>query len=126
MNFLSAQEFPVSLYALSDTKRITHEIKLDIFRFCQDTLENFVNFSEASNVKLGVETIGEKITISIMDRGQGIDISQKLRSTHLASMKKRATSVNGLIQFSNKAGKGTLITFTIPALAAYGKMDRMA
>ena len=117
---------PCEFICTTETKRITNEIKLDIFRFCQESLDHIATLGHQGMVKIVTEAAGNKISISIMDNGNGFEASQKFKTINLAGMKKRAASVNGQVSLHNIAGKGSSISFTIPVLEAYGKMGKMA
>ena len=117
---------PSEFICTTETKRITNEIKLDIFRFCQESLDHIAHSGRAGVVKLLAEATGNKISISILDTGNDFDASQNFKTINLAGMKKRAASVNGQVSLQNVAGKGSSISFTIPVHTAYGKMGKMA
>jgi PAS domain S-box-containing protein len=116
---------PCEFICTIETEKITQEIKLDIFRFCQESLDNISQNAHSGNVKVVAETIDKNISISVIDHGNGVETSQNLRPG-ITGMKKRAATVNGQVKINSINGRGSGIRFTIPLLTAYGKMGKTA
>ena len=95
-----------STYSESD---LTHEIKLDFFRICQESLSNILLHAYANSVKISIEDIGDEICLCIIDDGKGFDIKQQTQTSGLTGMRERVASINGQLTIESETGKGTRI-----------------
>ena len=111
--FSTLNGIPCLFESAYDEECLTNEIKVDFFRICQESLINIMYHAQASNVKISIEEIGEKIILSIVDDGKGFDISQTTQTSGLISMKKRTISINGQLTIQSEPGKGTRVSVTI-------------
>jgi PAS domain S-box-containing protein len=96
-----------------DEAGLTQEMRIDFFRICQEALTNVTYHAQASNVKISIEDIDNKIQLSIIDDGKGFDLNQKKETPGLINMRERATSINGLLTVNSEIGVGTKIYFTV-------------
>ena len=96
-----------------DTDHLAREIKLDIFRICQESLNNVMYHAQAEEVKIEIKPIGAKISLSIIDNGKGFDIEQEKHASGLTSMRERAASINGELTITSEIGKGTKVCFMV-------------
>lgn len=96
-----------------DEGSLTKEMKIDFFRICQEALTNITDHAEASNVKISIEDVGNKIQLSIIDNGKGFDIDQKKQTSGFSNMHGRAASINGSLIIQSEPGKGTTVCLVI-------------
>ena len=96
-----------------DEANLTREIKIDFFRICQESLTNIMYHAQASNVKISIEDIGDKICLAIIDDGKGFDIDQQKQTPGLISMRERAASINGQLTIQSEIGEGTRVCVAI-------------
>lgn len=93
-------------------KRIT----VYVFRIAQEAISNAVKHSGAA--KINVSLIGNEKTISLMvqDDGTGINLEEPCNQNGrgLSSMCERVKLLNGLIDISNGAECGTIVSVKIP------------
>lgn len=92
-----------------DEEDITEEIKIDLFRICQESLMNVLNHAQAGHVKISIEDSGNHIQMTIFDDGKGFDAEQHKRKPGLVRMRERAASINGQLTIRSRAGEGTTV-----------------
>lgn len=96
-----------------DESALTHEIKTDFFRICQEALLNVADYAEAANVTVSITEAEDHITLSVIDDGKGFNIDEVEVKHGLINMKERAASINGQLSIQSKPGKGTTILVDI-------------
>ena len=92
---------------------LTHELKTDLFRICQESLTNVTYHAQANAVHILIEETGNKIQLTITDDGQGFDINQEKETAGLTNMHERAASINAQLTIESEIGKGTRICFAV-------------
>lgn len=112
-DFSILNSIPCSFESSYHEKAVSHEVKIDFFRICQEALTNVIDHSKATDVKIRIEDANGKINLSIIDNGRGFDIDQKKASAGLIDMRERAASINGSLRIYSKPGKGTKISITV-------------
>jgi PAS domain S-box-containing protein len=93
-----------------DEQEISHEIKLDFFRICQESLSNVMYNVLANTVKISIQDLGEKISLSIFDDGKGFNFEQKNQTSVWTGISERVSSINGQLSIKNEIGVGTTIS----------------
>ena len=58
--------------------KVPSEIKLAIFRVCQESLNNIVKYANAKNVVLSLVQKGDLLVFNIKDDGKGFDLNEKM------------------------------------------------
>lgn len=86
------------------------------FRTTQESLTNVVKHAQCTSVVIDISSHEEVLTVEITDNGRGMDrhATSKPRSFGLRGLRERAHSVNGWLDISSQAGRGTSITLSIP------------
>jgi signal transduction histidine kinase len=87
----------------------------EFFLAFKEALTNIVRHSGATEVRLSIRIIGNRLRLSLTDNGSG------LRSTHptpemdgLANMRKRLEKMGGRFAIAGQAGRGTILRFYLP------------
>lgn len=111
--FSALNGIPCLFESAYDETCLTSEIEVDFFRICQESLINIMYHAQASNVKITIEDISDKIILSIVDDGKGFDISKPTQTSGLINMRKRAISINGQLTIRSEPGKGTRVSVTV-------------
>jgi len=90
-----------------------------LFRICQESLTNIARYAAASNVKISLHRIDEKIVLKISDDGIGFDTAMKgnKKTWGLVGMKERAAMMGGSLAIESKLQKGTTVEVNIPLSA---------
>lgn len=81
---------------------------LNLYRICQEILNNAFKYANASEVKFDIQCEEEKLLIMISDNGIGFDASQKNKEQYgLQNIKKRATEFGVALSLETEINKGT-------------------
>ncbi|MFT3845586.1 MAG: PAS domain S-box protein [Lacibacter sp.] len=100
---------PCMLEGSVDEDRLATEIKLDIFRICQEALHNVLYHAEASFAGISITEDDGHIVFTIKDNGKGFDPQKQTFAQGLINMRERAASVNGELFIVSNEGKGTFV-----------------
>lgn len=96
-----------------DEASISHEIKTDFFRICQESLSNVMYHAQASNIYISITETKDNISLSVRDDGKGFDVNLHQSSAGIISMKKRAASINGILTIESVIGEGTKLVVSV-------------
>jgi PAS domain S-box-containing protein len=96
-----------------DDSRLADELRIDLFRICQEALQNILKHAQAGEVKVTMEELGHHIRLTILDDGKGFDPTAQKRQPGLVRMRERAASINATLSIHSAPGKGTAISVTI-------------
>jgi signal transduction histidine kinase len=87
----------------------------EFFLAFKEALTNIVRHSRATEVRLSLRIIGNRLRLSLTDNGSG------LRSAHptpemdgLANMRRRLEKMGGRFAIAGQAGRGTILRFYLP------------
>jgi PAS domain S-box-containing protein len=111
--FVFLHNIPCLFESVYDEADLTHEIKLDFFRICQESLSNVALHAHANSVKIRIEDIDDEVRLCIIDDGKGFDTKLQKQTSGLTGMRERAISINGQLTIESETGKGTRICVTI-------------
>jgi PAS domain S-box-containing protein len=104
---------PCKFESAYDEANLSREVKLDFFRICQESLTNIMYHAQATNVKIRIEDMGDKIHLAIIDDGKGFEIEQQKQTSGLTSIRERVASINGQLTIHSEPGKGTRVSVAI-------------
>ncbi len=114
---------------------LTVEVRRNIYLVVREALHNVVKHSEASEVVIGLTSVGDSLTsppsplsfkergskgeksftISISDNGKGFDPSAlEFPGNGLVNMKKRMEETGGRLDLKSVPGEGTMVKLEIP------------
>jgi len=105
-----------SLTITGNERRLEPYLEVMIFRAVQELLGNAARHSQATMVKILVDTGSESIRVSVDDNGKGFDAESVLngKSLGLKLIRDRAEMLGGTFNIDSTAGKGARISFSIP------------
>ncbi len=90
-----------------------------IFRIGQEGLSNAVRHSEAEEVSLRLRAVGDRVELTVADRGRGFDAGQPAgHGLGLKLMAERVSELGGTLAIESKQGKGTVLRVLLPSAAA--------
>ncbi len=122
------QKFPftVDFQAKGFKGRLPAEMETALYRIVQEALTNIAKHAHAHHVSIVVEEDASMVSATIIDDGQGFDISQiqmtpglgQERGWGLVGMYERAHLLDGTLTIDSVPGKGTTIRSCIPLHAA--------
>jgi len=100
---------------------ISQERQLIIYRIFQEGLTNIRRHAQATRVSVTIKKENDGLSFLIEDDGKGFDVKQAMtrdfneRGLGLATMEERVRILGGFLDIRSEVGKGTRISFTIPA-----------
>ena len=95
-------------------------VKITIFRIIQESLNNIIKHSQATNVNIHLRYEARNVRISVFDNGIGFDRDQVQQrrtsrpSLGLAGMEERAALLGGTVTVQSRPGYGTEVEALIP------------
>jgi signal transduction histidine kinase len=94
--------------------------KVVIYRVLQETMNNVAKHSDATQVRLHLKKIDNRIEFSVTDNGCGFDPEEKfneptmISGLGLAGMRDRTILCDGDFVINSKKGKGTNVRISLP------------
>lgn len=98
-----------------DEEKISTEVKIDIFRICQDALTDVLNSSEAGNIMIYLKWVNNQIELNIVDSANGFKPEGEKQRAGMVSIRERATSINGSVIMHEHMDGGSGICILLPA-----------
>jgi len=93
---------------------------INLYRIIQEALTNIIKHAQATEVKIVVKKLKNRLLININDNGRGFKGTKKsiiidnLKGIGLSTMEERAKLLGGKIHINSKRGNGTSISVDIP------------
>lgn len=94
---------------------LPQDIKIDIFRICQESLKFIVNHSHASRVHIKFDNAGDKICLIVTDDGNGHEANHVDHTLEMTSLRERAATIHADLQITTVPGEGTRICIYLPS-----------
>jgi signal transduction histidine kinase/ligand-binding sensor domain-containing protein len=88
--------------------------EISIYRIVQESVNNIIKHSNASDAFVRIKRVEGKVLISIEDNGKGFDLLNAKSGLGLVGLKERAQLLNGEFSIDSSPGKGTLIKLSLP------------
>jgi signal transduction histidine kinase len=114
-------EIPVSLDINDTDLPISKEVARNIYRICQEALNNIIKHAEANRVTIKMTMENETLSLFIEDDGNGFDPhgvetrAKAQRGLGLTVMQERAYLIGGSLEITGHAdGRGTRVSLTVP------------
>ena len=102
-------EFNLQVDERIDWDLMNNNIKINIYRIIQETLQNIDKYAQASKVNLKMNKKNNEILITITDNGIGFDPKTNQKGIGLNNMRKRMEEINGKFILETSKNKGTKI-----------------
>lgn len=122
-DFSLINHIPCDFESDYDEKILTHEIKMDFFRICQESLSNVMNHAAARSVKINIKKEENTLRLSITDDGKGFEVENQLQTSGLANIRERVASINGKLVIQSRLYEGTSINVIIPQHISFVLMN---
>jgi signal transduction histidine kinase len=93
-------------------KNIPDQHKLIAFRIVQEGLQNIIKHAGATDVKVSISYLEDRMFITILDNGVGFNPETELKKRDglgLQNILRRATLVGGKAEITSKPGEGTTL-----------------
>ncbi len=101
--------------------RLEGKTENNIYRICQEAVNNAIKYSEAREVKITISHNSQFLNLEITDNGKGFDIQKLEEKGHFSTsghgifnIRERANLINGNCQIHSEKGKGTTISISVP------------
>lgn len=88
--------------------------KVTIFRILQEQFKNILKYSKAKQVEVYLNCKNNMAKLIIKDNGIGFDPKKTHRGIGLSNIHDRARFYNGSVSIESSAGKGCILTVSIP------------
>ncbi len=86
-----------------------HDIKVDLFRICQESLSNVMYHAQAGMAKVTLEQSPGGIRLTVMDDGIGFNRESAVKLSGLVRIRERAELNNGSVLVHSSPGMGTSV-----------------
>jgi two-component system sensor histidine kinase DegS len=109
----------ISVTVTGSERRLEPYVEVMLFRAIQELLGNAARHSQASLVRILIDMGQERVRVSVDDNGKGFDseILQQNNSLGLRLIRERAEMLGGNFEVDTNLGKGTRVSFGVPARA---------
>lgn len=106
----------LNTYGISEINK--SNIELFVYRIIQESINNVIKHSKASQLDISIIHDSEGLRVSIEDNGIGFNLIdlEKQQGIGMKNIKARIEFLKGTLDIDSKPGKGTLIAFYIPNL----------
>jgi signal transduction histidine kinase len=84
-----------------------------VYMILKEALNNSAKYAAATEVKLEVEYLSDKIIIMVADDGKGFDVENARNGNGLQNMQTRAEQIGAQLNLRSSE-QGTVITLIIP------------
>lgn len=119
--FKEQNEIDVHFTASGTERRLESYLEIMIFRAVQELVSNAARHSQASTIRIHIDTSEDRVVVDVEDDGQGFNEEQAMEtSMGIKVIKERVDILNGEFNIDTAIGQGTRIGFTIP-LATEGQ-----
>lgn len=82
---------------------------INLYRIIQESVNNSIKYSEATEIRVEIFKEEDKINISISDNGKGFDTNAVVLGNGLYNMQKRMAEVGGHITIVSEVNNGTTV-----------------
>ncbi len=94
--------------------QISDEIKVDIYRIIQESMNNILKHSKSNRAEIQLTWNKNHLNLIVEDKGVGFDPNKKSFGIGLNSIKSRVNILQGVIDIDSFIDRGTIINIDIP------------
>ncbi|MEO8356309.1 MAG: ATP-binding protein [Chloroflexota bacterium] len=107
----------INVTVTGNERRLESYLEVMLFRAIQELLGNAARHSQATLVKVMLDLGEDRVRVSVDDNGKGFDSDaiQQSSSLGLKLIRERAEMLGGTFEVDSNIGKGTRISFAVPA-----------
>ena len=107
----------INVTVTGNERRLEPYLEVMLFRAIQELLGNTARHAQASIVKILLDMGQERVRVSVDDNGKGFDPESLQQSTNLGLrlIRERTEMLGGNFEVDSNLGKGTRISFAVPA-----------
>lgn len=97
-----------------DWDGLTGDIKINLYRMVQETLQNSVKHAQCQNVSMDFAKEKNDLLITIADDGRGFSTKRGKKGIGMRNIASRIEKLGGSWDITSTQGKGTTVLFRIP------------
>lgn len=119
-------EFILISYIENIDSLFENETEINIYRIVQESLNNVIKYSEATEAELKITRDASDIKITLTDNGRGFDVynQNKQAGSGIRAISERINILNGWFDIASSPGKGTKLFITIPVNGTGFKLSK--
>jgi signal transduction histidine kinase len=123
--FAEQQEIRVDFADENVPRDVPGDAALCLFRIVQEGLRNIKRHSGADRAEVRLECSGEKLHLSVADRGRGFDVNNRSPRSGIGirSMEERLRSLGGHLEINSRPTEGTRIDAWLPLRVPDGSIN---
>jgi signal transduction histidine kinase len=106
-------DMEVEVHSENVSETLGDETKVTVYRLVQEALNNAATHASAKNAKVTIAQNSDKITVEIIDDGQGFDPSRQ-RGMGILGMEERVRRLGGTLTIESAPGKGATVEAELP------------
>jgi signal transduction histidine kinase len=107
-------EFTFGAPGLESDIQIETDVRREVFLIFKEAINNVVRHSKCSSVEIRFGVNDNRLMLKVADDGRGFDPARTSGGHGLASMKRRAESIGGVLEILAEAERSTTITLQAP------------
>lgn len=98
-------------------RRLESYIEVMVFRAIQELLNNALRHSQATQINVQLDIGETNVKVAVEDNGKGFDVEilEERGRVGIKLIKERAEKLGGYLDVDSAAGRGTRISFQVPA-----------
>lgn len=97
--------------------RYTQDVEAAVYFSCLEAMNNIAKYADASSASVALTQSNGRLTFVVMDDGRGFDPHATGYGTGLQGIADRLDAIGGTLSIASRAGAGTTISGTVPAVA---------
>jgi signal transduction histidine kinase len=106
-------DMEVEVHSEDVSETLGDETKVTVYRLVQEALNNAATHASAKNAKVTIAQNSDKITVEIIDDGQGFDPGRQ-RGMGILGMEERVRRLGGTLTIQPAPGKGATVRAELP------------
>lgn len=122
-SFRRRRGVPVDFHTNGNGVTVPKEVRVALFRICQEGLHNAWKYADAGRVEVRLDLQDHQVRLEIEDDGVGFEVPDHLgflidqQHLGLVGMRERAEGVGGRFEIESRLGQGTRISVKVPLAA---------
>ncbi len=97
-----------------DWDQLNGEIKINVYRIIQETLQNAQKHAQCQNFFLNFDSYEDTLLVTSKDDGIGFNVEKERKGIGIRNLSSRIEKLNGTWEIDTAPNKGTKITMKIP------------
>ncbi|MDR6966394.1 signal transduction histidine kinase [Flavobacterium arsenatis] len=107
-------EFKFNIDDNLSQQKFTSVKGMNVYRTIQEAINNSIKYAKATEIRIDVKSIDDKINIIISDNGIGFDENAIVPGNGIQNIRKRIKDIGGTFTLQSELEKGTTISLTVP------------